>query len=249
MAAAPIIALALGTSVVVGVWRRISYNLRSHARADKFERELRSARDQMTIETPWRAATEADRELVARLDLVAADQAALEACGFTVAGDLVGMGANRVAILVVRALVDPTGTICASASVARGSDKTSIGLASFSPDDMLSTQRGRQARLAEPPFVRRQTLAADVTHEQLVAKHRAVAGDDAALDRIASHHDLIAELLRIRARVIDWRNAQPPDELLDADLRNVLGDVYERSGKIWAHRLRDRLPEATLRRR
>ena len=94
MAAAPIIALALGTSVVVGVWRRVSYNLRSHARADKFERELRAARNQMTMETPWRAATEADRDLVARLELVAADQAALEACGFTVLGDLIGDGAT-----------------------------------------------------------------------------------------------------------------------------------------------------------
>ena len=114
---------------------------------------------------------------------------------------------------------------------------------------MLSTRRGRQARLAEPPFVRRQTLAADVPHAQLVAEHRAFVGDNATLHSIATPVELIAELLRMRSRIVEWRNAQPPDELLDADLRNVLGDVYERSGKIWARRLRDRLPEATLRRR
>ena len=66
--------------------------------------------------------------------------------------------------------------------------------------------------------------------------------------RIATCDDLIAELVEVRARIARWREAQPPDALLDADLRSVLGAQYARSGKWWARRLRDDLPRAEVRR-
>ncbi len=87
-------------------------------------------------------------------------------------------------------------------------------------------------------------------YAQLVAEHRAFAHDDPARTwtRVASRDDLLGALAAAHADTARWRRAQPPDELLDADLRGTLGTQYAKLGKIWARRLRDPLPEATLRR-
>jgi hypothetical protein len=59
---------------------------------------------------------------------------------------------------------------------------------------------------------------------------------------------VIAQINTRRAAVARWRNEQSDEKLLDADVRVLFGDQYQKIGWLWKRRLRDRLPQATLRR-
>jgi hypothetical protein len=63
------------------------------------------------------------------------------------------------------------------------------------------------------------------------------------LIRLNGPNELVAKLNAVREAAVRWRGEQSPD-----DLRTMLGDGYERAGKVWSRRLRGRLPQATLRR-
>ena len=96
-------------------------------------------------------------------------------------------------------------------------------------------------------FVHLETVAGDVAMTALVAAHGTLVSA-ATLVGIATVGELVAAIGESRAKRVSWREALPPDELLDADLRAILGDQYTTLGKIWARRLRGRLPVATARR-
>ena len=53
------------------------------------------------------------------------------------------------------------------------------------------------------------------------------------------------ELRRNHAMFTRWRESMSPDDLLEADLRTVLGTSYSIHGARWKRRLALRLPQAT----
>jgi hypothetical protein len=83
--------------------------------------------------------------------------------------------------------------------------------------------------LSRPPFVTLQHVPPPTSLQQTLAKHRAKAGlEDAsrAFIPVRTFEQVEHELARMRDKVIAWRRAQPADELLDADLRSLLGPQY-----------------------
>jgi hypothetical protein len=228
-----------------GRFRRVRAYWRYQQQSAHLERILRDARDDATSPVAPRLASDDDRQLIALLEPAKADQAALESCGFTKVADAVIAVAQG--LCVVRQLVDASGST--SARIFARARSTAVILCSSTQDQMFSTTRGGRF-LTDPPFVHRQTLAADLSHGELVRRHRAFAKLDEVgrtFDRVTTAKDVLEQLASSRTRVAEWRAAQPPDELLDADLREILGEQYGKLGKIWARRLRDELPRATVR--
>jgi hypothetical protein len=247
--------LVVGSAVGAGVlymwgWRRLKYvagSVRRHKRASEFEQLLRAGREDLAVANPYRAATADDTSLVTKLAIAQPHHESLVACGFSALGDVIVIGTDRLETAVLRTLVDHDGTT--SALIVVGLKDPSVAilqLSSFGDDATWSTRIGNHVSLAAAPTVNRQTLPATLPHSELVAKHQAFARG--SLIRIQTRDDLLVQLNKSRADAIRWRSAQAPDELLDADLRVVLGDAYPRFGKVWMRRLRGRLPQATLRR-
>jgi hypothetical protein len=245
MAMELVIGGAVGAGVLyVWVWRRfaaIQAYRRRHQRNDDFERRLRAARAELSGPNPWREATASDAELLTRFEPARADERALEACGFTRLGDLVAD------VTPLRAYVDREATTCAFLT-AHSDGVVRLSLRSFAAGgETFTTRRGRLGDLAEPPFVHVTTLADDVAMTTVVARQRELRSS-ATLVTIQTLGELVAAIGESRAKRVSWRESLPPDELLDADLRASLGDHYGAVGKIWARRLRGRLPVATARR-
>jgi hypothetical protein len=122
-----------------------------------------------------------------------------------------------------------------------------ISLSSYGADDQWTTMRGGDGRsLAMPPWLHIVHMDAGDSVADVVQEHTAFLPPD--LRVLATLDDVLANIATQRERVQRWRDAQPPDELLDADLRGLLGEHYAKSGAYWSKRLRGKLPDATLRR-
>lgn len=243
---------AVGAFIIYRAARRILYvpaRLRHSQRVAKFEQALREAREDAGGPFPYRAATDADAELVALLHVTEPDERAFAACGFTKLGELVLEPAGRPPRLVARTMVDEARTTVAVVTVSREQPtKPFVRITSYRDGEVYSTSRTPHGQLAEPQAVHRQRLGANLSIADLVASHRTFAGDR-SFTRVASVDDHLAQLAKAHAMIVRWRDAQPPDDLLDADLRAVLGEeLYRKVGKVWARRLRGKLPQATLRR-
>lgn len=231
-------------------WRRLRYvqwYVKRKQRADAFERALREAREAIDSGCAYRVPGDGDRELLELLTAAAPVCDELAACDFRVLCELIVQHAGKPAIGAARALVDRAGTTVALVVVWRRTTRFVVRLVSWAGERAFLTARKPDASLAQPPSVERTVIDAK-TIAELVERHRAITGD-APARAIASGDELLAQLVAQFETIARWRAAQPPDELLDADLACVLGDAYARSGKAWARRLRGKLPEATLHRR
>ncbi len=202
---------------------------------------FRAARARLEVDAPYRIATEP--ALIKTLDVASGQQAALAALGFSPLGELELLGPGGAPAGVMRALVDAERTVCAAVMVAWPIERVLVQLTSFGETATFITQRGKVATLADAPSMHRQVLAL-VPMPELLAQHLAFATDRLP---VTSLEDLVSRLNAVRAVTQRWRAAQQPDELLDADLRVVLGAQYARWGKVWAARIRDELPQARLR--
>ncbi|HEY1558409.1 MAG TPA: hypothetical protein VGF94_26475 [Kofleriaceae bacterium] len=248
-AGAIIVSGAVGAGVVyVWIWRRYRY-LSAHWRhqrdMDKAERVLRELREAASAPIARHIAGTGDAALVATLEAVRADEGALVAAGFTLLGDVVCQRAGGKA-MITRWLADPSGTTCAELGL-RGEGNVWLVLHSASGDNVYATHREQYpGSLARPPFVHHRYVPPERSLAELIRHHaEAARHDDAA--SIATLADVVAQLERTSSRTLAWRNAEPPDALLDADLRGLLGANYDRIGKLWVHKLRDELPRATAR--
>ena len=245
-----IIAAAAGAALYLWAWRPARYvvrNVQRKRRSDAFERALRAAREDVAGGCPYRLAGEGDRELLDLLRVAEGLVAELAACDFRELCDLVVQAPGKEAASAARALVDAAGTSCALVLVTRKTQMVVLRLMSWAGDRAFVTARKPDASLALPPSVQRTVVDAKLPCAELVGGHRALAGD-ASLRAVATGEELLAALTAHYEAIVRWRAAQPPDELLDADLQCVLGKAYATSGKAWARRLRGKLPEATLRR-
>lgn len=236
-----IVGLGVG-AIVLYLWgwqrfRYVRWHMQRHKRAEEFERSLREAREALAGGCPYRKPAASDSELLSRLP----DDRDLVACGFHAVGELVFQYTGKPAHTAMRCYLDAANTTYAMRMVSG-----IVRLASYASDRVFATGQRPHAVLAEPPFVARQMLDAKLSVAEVVAAHRKLAGDQPLL-RIESLDDLLAHLVANHDKIVAWRASVAPDELLDLDLKCVLGDAYPRAGKIWARKLRDKLPEARLR--
>jgi hypothetical protein len=241
---------ALAAITVLASWRRVRFGRRAleHSTSE-LSRTLGRMRDSFAVAS-YQRPDERHGALVRSLAATNADCAALIDLGFRVLGDIVIEGLDPNATVIVRALVGSDGTTLALLSAPSVSGARSLlGLTSHSADEMYSTRRGQLPSLAEPAFAHRQTLPVETSIADLFSRHLAFARSESAFIHVADANELIAELLRARAQIARWRNEQPQDVLLEADLQAVLGESYDQYGPLWMGRLRGRLPQATLRKK
>jgi hypothetical protein len=92
------------------------------------------------------------------------------------------------------------------------------------------------------------TTAVRVGIPYTLGKARVTVSEVELATRVATPDELIAALRANHAKMIAWRHAQPPDALLEHDLRAMLGANYDRQGPRLLARMTDKLPRATLRR-
>jgi hypothetical protein len=212
-------------------------------RSDDFETALLDARGAASAPLAWRLPLPGDVDDLVELERAHTDDRALTSNGFRRLGEIVAVGRVR---NVVRGYADAAGTTVAVLLVASG--QAYVDLRSFATSGArFTTIRGRRARLALPPDVHVAEHDAEMMIPTLMVQHRAavraetllaVVSIEALLERVAAGHDA--------ARA--WRDSQPPDDLLEADLRALLRGGYSRLGPIWLERLRSRIPMATVHR-
>jgi hypothetical protein len=96
--------------------------------------------------------------------------------------------------------------------------------------DYYITGRGSpEPSLARPPVVHRAGGEWGEGAPRALQRHRALAGTNASdLHKVATLDDAVALLQRLRTTVAQWRQAQPQEALLEADLRATLGRHYDR---------------------
>jgi len=200
-----------------------------------------------------RRVTAADADVIAMLGWVQLDEHALRSRGFAVLGDLVSKR-EAPSTGLSRYFVDESGTMVASLSVLKGSPNACwLALECFTAYSQFMTLRaGKLPELSYPPFVYRQWVGKDIPVDEVIERHRALIKDknneEQCLCTIRNLDELVAQTERHSELNREWRNAQPPDALLEADLRSVLGERYDGLGKRFAQRLAAELPEARIRR-
>ena len=210
--------------------------------AAELEHAFVTAREQVP-QRRYRTMDDAGRAKLARERRRIEDAVAqLRAEGFTELGEVLACTGDT-PLAYALGLVDRDGTTCAFVTA---TPPSAVNLVSWTRDDWYSTITQGGMRLADPPFVHVERHPANARIADLVARHRVLAHGEAPardLVRVTDHAGFVAELSRINAAILAWRDAQPADALLDADLRAVFGD----RSQAWAHRFRAEPPRATAR--
>lgn len=233
-------AIGRGARALAGVARRREAVLRD----DNFEAGLLDARAAAIGPLPWRLATDADAADLATLDLAHAEDRSLVANGFDRLGELVAVGRVRG---VTRAYANAAATTFALVRVV--SDRVVyLDLRSYADAGRFVTLRLGHAQLAAAPLVQVVEHPATAAVPHLVIEHGRLVGAT-ELVPLRTIEELLARIAATHDATIAWRAAQPPDELLEADLRAVLRADYARLGPYWLTRLRGRIPAARARER
>ena len=165
----------------------------------------------------------------------------MERCGLSWLGDRL-LVHDGDAPKPVRWFRDGSGTVFGFTGTfvpERGPTRHVVAFMTATPQAFLSTVRGGpNVRLATVPGSHMTSLPAASPLESVLSRHRADAaaspGEACAVtdcDSAVALHD------KGRARVARWRTAQPYDQLLDADLRNVFRGPYAGLRKIMRRRV------------
>ncbi|MGE5184130.1 MAG: hypothetical protein ACM31C_18800 [Acidobacteriota bacterium] len=228
------VACLAATMLVAGLlrWRR---------RLARLEGHLRRLRALSVREVNLRPLAAGERD-VSALDAASEELAAL---GLTILGDALE-DAGEDGRQPTRWFADAAGTTFGWIGLVRG---LRLGfLLSSSPERVAITRIVPRPlpSLAQPPFIDRVEHCGTDKLADALAAHRARVPAGAAVVRTLDA--AIAEMRALRERTIAWREAQAPGELLERDLRAILGRHYERLGPVMARRLGVRLPEARINR-
>jgi hypothetical protein len=176
-------------------------------------------------------------------DELAATTTEAEQAGFTMLGDYSEESPVREGGMPMRWFADARGTTFGWMAPfdVKGKREVVIVLMSHELASQTITSRAPKAStLSKPPFVRVQHVALDASFAETVAKHREAAQldeDTRGFVPVKTFEQLTHELERMRGKAIAWREGQPHDELLDADLRSLLGAQYRRLGRAMRRRL------------
>ena len=166
----------------------------------------------------------------------------------TALGDFVEVPAGRSPAGAMRGITDAAGTTFGWIAKAGPQGVRVMMLVSASDTDSYVTvlSPASAGLAASPPFVHRDRVgilsgpgAALTLHQERIAS---VTG----LIKVTTLDELQAALQRLRTKSMDWRAAQPPSTLLDADLRSILGHRYDELGPRLASKLGPELPEAKV---
>jgi len=221
MSATVLLILAVGLAAV--------FILRLRARLALLAEQVRRLRAQALLPMTYTPAT--NRALDASLGAATKEA---EGLGFTILGDYVESSELATADRAMRWFVDAAGTTfgwMAPFDVS-GQHHTVIVLMSHELDAQTVTSRQPPASLlSRPPFVEVQTVPPATSLAETIAKHRKRAqldDSDRAFIPVRSAEQAFVEVARMRDKVIAWRRTQPEGELLDADLRALLGAQYDK---------------------
>lgn len=167
-----------------------------------------------------------------------------EALGLVMVGDYVEETSVPTDERPMRWFVDKAGTTFGwmAPFSADGTEHVVVVLMSHELDRQTITARQPpSSMLTRPPFVSLQQVVVDTTIEDTLARHRDHAGladADRSFVPVHSFDEVRHEVARMRDKVIAWRKQQPADELLEADLRSLLGAQYDRLAGPLRRRLR-----------
>ena len=223
-----LIAIALGVIFVVRARRQLT-ELAAQIR------ELRAHAVSHVTYTPVGSPELAD-------ELDAATREA-EQAGFTMLGDYLEESTAREAELAMRWFTDARGTTFGWMAPfdVKGTREVVIVLMSHElAAETITSRAPKASALSRPPFVRVQHVELTASFKDTVAAHRTFAkldDDTRGFVPVKSFEQLGHELDRMRGKAIAWRQAQPEGDLLEADLRNLLGGQYRRLGKAMRRRL------------
>jgi hypothetical protein len=163
--------------------------------------------------------------------------------GFTMLGDYIEESPAREGGMPMRWFVDARGTTFGWMAPfdVKGKREVVVVLMSHELAAQTITSRAPKASaLSRPPFVVVQHVPLTASFSETVARHREAAKldeDTRGFVPIKTFDQLSHELHRMRAKAITWREAQQREELLDADLRSLLGAQYRRLGRAMRRRL------------
>lgn len=166
-----------------------------------------------------------------------------EAAGFSILGDYLEESPVRETSMAMRWFVDARGTTFGWMAPFEVSGTREIVIVLMSHElaaQTITTRAPRASALSRPPFVQVHHVALDMPFADVVARHRELADlDDTTRGfvPVRTFEQLAHELERMRGKVIAWREQQAKDELLDADLRSLLGAQYTRLGRAMRRRL------------
>lgn len=166
-----------------------------------------------------------------------------EAAGFTMLGDYIEESPLRDGGMPMRWFVDARGTTFGWMAPFEVAGKREIVIVLMSHElaaQTITSRAPRASALTRPPFVRVQHVDLTASFADVVAKHREAADlddDTRGFVPVRTFEQVSHELERMRGKVIAWREQQPPNELLDADLRSLLGPQYARLGDAMRRRL------------
>jgi hypothetical protein len=168
--------------------------------------------------------------------------------GMSALGDFVEVPAGRAPTGAMRGITDAAGTTFGWVAKAGASGVSVMLLVSANDTGSYVTVLSPVSAglTASPPFVHRERAESHRSAAAALARHtRRIAGV-AGLIRVRTLDELQAALRRLRGKTIDWRAAQPPATLLDADLRSILGPLYDELGARLAKKLGPDLPVARV---
>jgi hypothetical protein len=175
-------------------------------------------------------------------ELVATTREA-EQAGFTMLGDYLEESEVRESGMSMRWFVDARGTTFGwmAPFEVHGRREIVVVLMSHELASQTITSRAPKASaLTRPPFVHVQHVELTASFQDTLAKHRELAKLDdetRGFVPVRTFDQLSHELERMRGKVISWRNGQNGDDLLDADLRSLLGAQYRRLASAMRRRL------------
>lgn len=169
--------------------------------------------------------------------------------GMTALGDVVEHPAGRPASGALRAFVDPDATTFGwLARAARGRGPVIAILTSTTPDDVYVTRHmpARGGQLSAAPWVHTDDAPYTLGLPAAIERHRTRVASAKGLTAVHTLDDMQAELRRVRARTMAWRQTVAPQTLLDRDLRSILGAKYDAFGPRLAVKLAPEVPKARV---
>ena len=169
--------------------------------------------------------------------------------GVTALGDFVERPVGRSASGALRAFVDPDHTTFGwLARAAEGRGPVVAILMSTTPDDVYVTRHtpARGGQLSAAPWAHTDDAPYTLGLAAAVERHRARVAAAKGLTAVHTLDEMQAELRRVRARTIAWRQSVAPQTLLDRDLRSILGAKYDQLGPRLAARLAPEVPKARV---
>lgn len=154
--------------------------------------------------------------------------------GFTMLGDYIEDSTIDPAGRVMRWFVDGAGTTFGWMAPFEVDGRTHVVVVLMTHELDAQTITSRQppaSLLSRPPFVSMQTIPVNASMTEVRTKHRSRAHLDESEGGhvpVRTFDQLAAELDRMREKSIAWRRTQPAADLLEADLKSLLGGQYAR---------------------